>query len=380
MLKSDLFNHYLSDRIFKEVIIEAAYSHKGASVRLSDTYVDSVLRDQVNYLLNNEGPFHYYPVVEFTKSEFTSDMFNITDHNAIPVRYTAHSPTMKSGAYKIYCLGGSTTFGDFVKDTHTWPSFLYQHVQQADSLEVLNFGCEAYSPYQETLLFLSLLRRGDRPSLTIFMDGVNTGPLTDGTEFSQYISSNLEFFNTGIVSNFRKLTYSLPLFKLIVFANFKLIDTHEQKSEDIMPFYTNSPNKRYITSQFIQNARLRMQIAALYNVRILQFLQPNTLLGYKKEYLTKKPLSVFSDSVNIMKTGEAYKALYDAVLQSGCGYIDLSDLLRKYQGPAVVDGMHYSPDFNNFLALHLARYIDMDSLRHFYNDSDFVEVKPFTSD
>jgi hypothetical protein len=69
-------------------------------------------------------------------------------------------------------LGGSTTFGHFVKNNETWPYYFDRLLEQRGEVS-LNFGTIAYDQVREIDRLVYQLRQGLRPRRTIFLDGLN---------------------------------------------------------------------------------------------------------------------------------------------------------------------------------------------------------------
>jgi hypothetical protein len=70
----------------------------------------------------------------------------------------------------LMCFGGSTTFGHGVKYDETWPEHLSRSVPD---FEVLNFGVCKNDIKASLSTLISLLRIGYRPSILVFLDGLN---------------------------------------------------------------------------------------------------------------------------------------------------------------------------------------------------------------
>jgi hypothetical protein len=69
-------------------------------------------------------------------------------------------------------LGGSTTFGQLVKNNETWP-YYFDHLLEPRGEVSLNFATIAYDQAREIDRLVYQLRRGLRPRRVIFLDGVN---------------------------------------------------------------------------------------------------------------------------------------------------------------------------------------------------------------
>jgi hypothetical protein len=69
-------------------------------------------------------------------------------------------------------LGGSTTFGHYVKNDETWPYYFDRMIAERGEVS-LNFGTIAYDQEREIDRLVYELRRGVRPRRVIFLDGLN---------------------------------------------------------------------------------------------------------------------------------------------------------------------------------------------------------------
>lgn len=75
---------------------------------------------------------------------------------------------------RIWVFGGSTIFGVGSRDDATIPSALAKAlVARGVAADVENRGVVSYVLAQEAIAFCEALRRGDRPDIAIFFDGVN---------------------------------------------------------------------------------------------------------------------------------------------------------------------------------------------------------------
>ena len=75
---------------------------------------------------------------------------------------------------KIFCFGGSTTWGVGARDDFTIPSLLSKKLNQgAPRYQVSNFGEKGYCLTQEIVYLMLLLKQGRIPDYVIFYDGIN---------------------------------------------------------------------------------------------------------------------------------------------------------------------------------------------------------------
>ena len=111
--------------------------------------------------------YRYAPMIGFVLKETTSRFVNIDVYG---IRANGNTPQdITSMERRIWFLGGSTTYGEGIADHETIPAQLERVMGQP----VVNLGVSGYSSMQENLLLNQYLRIGYRPSLAIFLDGIN---------------------------------------------------------------------------------------------------------------------------------------------------------------------------------------------------------------
>lgn len=350
----------------------------GLNVCLKDSnYVRENLNDLLALCLKEPGEYQYYPGLEFTNRPFASKHINIISRSYdIPFRLCQkeNSPSVAPElAYAIYCFGGSTTFGSLVSDAHTWPGFLSELLnipQSQTPIVVKNYGTSGYTPTQETEKFLHLLKLGHRPSLAIFMDGVNTGPQFDGSEFSRTMAEKLQT-NPDFASSLKQLINTLPVVKILQFnpSDYSFADGN---AEETYPLEINGQYNDKIVNRFRVNARLRKKIGDLFGVKVINILQPSTFVYCPLEFLTQKQKSSITDILS-----KNSRILYQKLTQEDSLFISFDGLFNEYNLPPVTDGLHYSPGFNRFLAQKIIPYIDYKELNTFKLDTAAASGVPF---
>jgi len=116
----------------------------------------------------------WYPYVYWKTAPMRSAYLNIDQHCN---RVTWNQPPRGHGRplLRVFCFGGSTAWGTGARDDYTIPSMLAKHLAGHPDydVEVDNFGQMGWVTSQELIYLYELLRRGQRPDLVIFYDGVN---------------------------------------------------------------------------------------------------------------------------------------------------------------------------------------------------------------
>jgi len=96
-------------------------------------------------------------------------------HNALGFRGAEVAVPKPPTAYRIVCLGGSTTYGDGVEDWHfTYPALLQDSLRARGigDVEVVNAGVSGYSSY-ESVVNLEFRVLDLHPDLVFFYEAIN---------------------------------------------------------------------------------------------------------------------------------------------------------------------------------------------------------------
>lgn len=110
--------------------------------------------------------FGYAPVVGFLHEPTTSRFVNIDEHG---IRSNGTRRDIASMQDAVWFFGGSTAFGEGIADDETIPAQLEGVIGRP----VVNLGVRGYSSTEENLLLNHYLRVGYRPSMAVFLDGIN---------------------------------------------------------------------------------------------------------------------------------------------------------------------------------------------------------------
>lgn len=126
--------------------------------------------EEIKDLVDLRNPYENHPVLEYQEKVQRSNCYNVGVEG---IRFDnkvtrEHATELINGA--VWVFGGSTTFGQGVKDNET----ISAELNKQDSSKVyINFGVHAYHQSNEIEKLLLLLKKGYTPSKVIFIDGLN---------------------------------------------------------------------------------------------------------------------------------------------------------------------------------------------------------------
>lgn len=361
-----ILKHSQSDNqeaLLYDLINYDAFTNQKLSIQIDSSDVNSMLEDYIRFLKSKKPEFEYHPATEFQSAPTNLKNTSIIEfENDFNRRPTGYDISENQDCKSIYCFGGSTTFGAFAYDEHTWPSQLADILNKETCFIIKNYGVLGFVPTQETNQFIHLIKLGHRPSLAIFMDGYNIGPEYDGSDFSGIISQKFKFDGYQL-RDLRYILGNLPIIKLIKKEPyFDEIDFAKADEYDIADIGSSSDYNHLIANRFIENAKIRKVVADAYGIPILQFLQPNSYINYNSNLLSPMVSKWLSgEESSLMKDNYTY--IYKKTTSATENFIDLSYLFYEYKKPAIVDLIHYSPSFNQYLASAVLTYISIDSLK-----------------
>lgn len=260
--------HSESVGLLRSVMCYGAYASEGLEVRLDSAYVHRVIDDYVGFVLSGQPEFDYHPATEFHHAPTATPSYNLSRTFDFNVRPSGGDGVMPDSGTAIFCFGGSTTLGIFAEDRHTWPRFLEEHLKRETGSPscVVNFGSASFNATQETNQFIYLLKQGHRPSLAIFLDGINTGPVHDGSEFSSRIAQRFHF--DGITFGHAvDVLRAMPLPKLIRGEPLIKTDLFKTDNYDMAEVEFSDEYNGIMVNRFVENARIRKAIGELYVYR-----------------------------------------------------------------------------------------------------------------
>ncbi len=184
IINSTLLWHLVSNQPSFQNRMQNAINFVGATILLL-LVLEGVLRvwftvfgtetDRVNYVysvdevLNKYNRFRGEPYVNFGLSP------NHPDHNARGYRSPELTTPKPDGTFRIFAIGGSTTYGISLINAESYPTQLQRILRDEygyTNVEVINAGVPQYATY-ENLINFQLKILDDEPDMLITYEGIN---------------------------------------------------------------------------------------------------------------------------------------------------------------------------------------------------------------
>ena len=306
--------------------------------------------------------FVYQPWTGFAEPPFEGQLVHVDeDSEGFPRRRTrnvqvdAARPTLR-----IFALGGSTTFGYNVADDETWPSALAATLTRRAAalgtditVTVENYGRGYFNPSQEVILLWNLVRSGHRPDVVIFMDGVNLGSAEDVPHFTDQTAAGFRQIQFGGESNWMQALGWIPMVRLAS----ALRPSGAERGGAPESREGSVRKTEHLVERFVSSWNLAEEICQSYGIRCLFFLQPDPVFNYSFQLYRRPPPPA-------LVAERAERERFYATLGRPNRAIDLTGLFISW-GPerkAIVDDVHYSPEFNRLLAEEVAKHLDLPAL------------------
>ena len=259
----------------------------------------------------------------------------------------------------VFVFGGSSIWGVCVRDEHTVPSCLAEHLcREGNTSTVVNYGEKGFSFTQGVLSLILLLRSGHRPSQVIFVDGANDilAAYLAGKVGVEQLDGELQ----GLV-DFKRLSHirqvasvaedwvehSSVIWKILTRLRTMVLPhvgpnplSMRYKKEDLAGLSVA------IEQNYLASYRLLGNMSRLYGFTYHCFLQP---LAYTKVHLTDEDLQGdYVDNADLRSLSlETYALLQRDSLQ---GLHSLADVLDTCNTTCYFDFCHVSEDANGIIA------------------------------
>lgn len=321
-------------RLYDRLAPPLSYGKLSAAQRSSYTHMS---RTDVNELLGATGAIRYEYAHAFglVVDAMTSRFVNV-DERGLRANGPEPPPANLNGA--IWFLGGSTTFGFGIADPETIPAQL----ERLTGRTTINMGVPAHTSVIENRLLGYRLRLGLRPSMAVFLDGINE--TCDPDRFDEDLDR--------LVANAQE-GYQWHLGGPVAFGASRVIRRarralgHEVDPPDPLRLTCHDAGRSYPLSQL--HARVLAERAALcrlYDVTCLTLVQPFAGLHGRHDD------EAFLRSDNAAYFRELFPHLAPGWRDAGAIFI--TDALDGLDRHAFVDSAHYNAEASRVLAERIA--------------------------
>jgi lysophospholipase L1-like esterase len=321
----------------------------------------------------NSVRMRWYPYVYWKTAPMRSPYLNIDPHSN-RVNWNAPRPENDGKPLlRVFVMGGSTTWGAGARDDYTIPSLLARDLSgnpQYD-VEVRNFGQMGWVTSQELIYLYELLRRGERPDLVIFYDGINDTFLgyQDGIAgLTQNEFLRAQEFGILASSSGRKRLYRTALRTFLMNTGMadliKLLSGKDEATVErtevgpigsiayLAPpsdFEGNDAIEHDIVNIYLFNNQMVRAIGDHFGFRALFYWQP--------VIYSKHPLTVYEQSfVGARSRQEFFEGTYKRIadVAQGNGVNDISGILNEGAKTYFVDPWHITEAGNAVIARRMA--------------------------
>jgi lysophospholipase L1-like esterase len=301
-----------------------------------EDYLIDVLSDLIEYM---QIGVSYFPHTEYCETPFKSKTLNIcTDPTGVTYR-TGHKKCfvdIDSSTYRVYILGGSTSFGVFVADSETWPSRLSKLLMLKypnRKIEVVNYAVTGYSITEEFLRLYDLVKLGHRPSMVIVLDGLNLGMESDQSRFTNSFFYTIKNIQTSysFKETISRLLINMPISQLLlqmaptkVLLYFFIRKASQEASNSPLEFYSDKSVVNFQSNRFNKGISDIQHLCNQFNIKLLYCLQPNAFYNYNIDSCsacTEIPNKTYKEDVG---------KIYSSILSNHPDVIDMTNLFSKF--------------------------------------------------
>ncbi len=318
---------------------------------------------------------NFWPYIMWKRRSFSGRAINI---DRTGMRRTRYSST-DARAPKIFCVGGSTTWGDWVTDRDTYPSQLARLIGQHGygPYRVYNLGQAGYSSTQSLIRLMLELRRGNVPDIVVFLSGINDSvigtawPKVPGSIFqvNQIRTKMTRTWGWRIIG--QALFHNLDTIKLLRHWGLIQRDPFAKLSIDPELNVLLRPGQRELSvpelvrltaEMYRHNVRLAAALARAYKFQIFFIWQPCLYLKNKPLAPWEKKIVAYNEArPNLAIAFKRVPLVYAAIRKDPPRqdhFYDFSGMFRHHPGLIFADPMHLLAPGNRMLARRIFEKIE----------------------
>jgi lysophospholipase L1-like esterase len=313
----------------------------------------------------------FQPFTVWRSKEFHGKYVNLSPAG---IRKTWNINQKINDVKKVYCFGGSTLWGFYVRDDYTIASLLSKELYNNGykNYYVENFGEKAYSSTQGLMQLILLLKEGDVPDYVIFYDGANDvyiaseedgepGTIINLKELrlkaSKKEMSDIQMFTKGLGKYIEHTSGIRRVIKLL--RNKKRLAKSSENKNGILESNTRLVNvSEEAINKYLENVVFLEKLAKTYGFKVKCFWQP--VLYYARP----EALSLEQESYKRHKVfAKLYEKAYSLIASRKDlpkDFINLSDIFYSLKEPVYIDFCHLSEKGNEIIVKEMFNRIKVD--------------------
>ena len=305
---------------------------------------------------------NYLPFLVWGERPWHSKHINVDESSVVNMRRTTNPACDQTQRRVIWMFGGSTLFGMGVPDEATIPSYLSQELNSNSPacMAISNYGVEGYLTNQELILLVELLKKGQRPDLVIFYDGVND---SDAAVSPGIPDAHLEFRSTkslmeGSVSSkldFLRNSNSIKLARALVLR----LDRGDLAG---LPPSEISARAVAALDNYEANMNVAKMLGQAYKFKVFCFWQPSLAFGRKPLAPFEQQLWDSSPNPSLATPQRVVMAVNEEAARRStrnADFVLLGHVFDPVKEPIYIDNhMHIGPLGNQIVAGAMAKWIE----------------------
>jgi lysophospholipase L1-like esterase len=300
------------------------------------------------------------PFVGFRSPPCRSETINISDEG---LRATVGSSDGATGpVLRVFVFGGSTMLGVGAPDWGTIPSYLAKELGRAGRrIEIVNYGAGAWTSSQSVVQLAIILKKGIRPSVVVFYDGINDSHVVSCGGSVGGIARKPDSLIRGAFDqpalDARRIAGSTGLARAIsILIRGREVSVWDGCVQDQKPAAWLDRAAADIVATYENNVRIVTALGKEFGFRPYFFLQPYPLIATKKTSADEDVLlrAVAKDWDGQQETALARRVYAEfhrsKELAKRPEFHDLSAVLAHDGRTLYVDGEHLLPEGNALVA------------------------------
>ena len=352
------------------LIIKDAYSPHHQDPRINaDAYRNADWVEDYFEELNTVSTARWKPYVYWRRNPFSGLYINIDPKGFRRTTYPEIKIGEKTELVDIFVFGGSTIWGNCVRDKFTIPSILGKKLgQQGCRSKITNFGEDGYVSTQEVMELIIQIQRGNIPDLVIFFDGINDTASGFHNGFAGITQNEwnreqeFHLLSPSKSGSFWKYVFLRGLrgtntFRVVSGLVRRMRPSQQQDYKQYTSFGRDNSNlEAEIVEVYISNIRIVNALGKTYGFKSTFYWQP---VIYTKDQLTEYERELLKGVGEAMEGffANTYSLVKSEETRIKGNFVNLSDIFAGIEEPFFIDIFHVSEEGNEIIANRIVKDI-----------------------